>query len=63
LGKGDRRSAADVFRRTLTLALGCGVLVLAGLMALRTALPGLFTKDAAVIAQVAQVSWPAAAVL
>ena len=52
LGKGDRRSAADVFRRTLSLAVFAGVLIMGGLLAAQTSLPGVFTQDAAVVQQV-----------
>lgn len=55
LGKADRRSAAAVFRRTLSLALFAGVLILGLLLAGRHSLPGVFTKDPAVVRQVAAV--------
>jgi hypothetical protein len=55
LGKGDRRAAAAVFRRTLTLAVGAGLVIAAALLAAQGSLPGVFTQDAAVIGQVALV--------
>ena len=55
LGKGDRRAAAAVFRRTLTLAVGAGLVITAALLAAQGSLPGVFTQDAAVIGQVALV--------
>jgi Na+-driven multidrug efflux pump len=56
LGKGDRRSAADVFRRTCSVAVFAGVIIMGALLASQTALPGIFTQDAAVIQQVKLVS-------
>lgn len=55
LGKADRRSAAAVFRRTLCLAVAAGVAILGLLLAGRDSLPGVFTKDPAVVHQVATV--------
>ncbi len=55
LGKADRRSAAAVFRRTLGLAVAAGVAILGLLLAARESLPGVFTKDPAVVRQVALV--------
>ncbi|KAI3426457.1 hypothetical protein D9Q98_008824 [Chlorella vulgaris] len=55
LGKGDRRSAAAVFRRTLTVAVAAGVLITGGLLASQASLPAVFTKDAEVVRQVAMV--------
>lgn len=52
LGRGDRASAAAIFRRTLGLTLVAGVGVMCALLGAREALPGVFTRDAAVIAQV-----------
>lgn len=52
LGKADRRSAAAVFRRTLSLAVFAGVVIMCALLAARTALPSVFTPDAAVVHQV-----------
>lgn len=56
LGKGDRGAAAAVFRRTLALAVGAGLVIMCLLFAARTSLPGVFTRDAAVIQQVTLVS-------
>ena len=56
LGKGDRPAAAAVFRRTLSLALFAGVVIMCGLLAGRAGLPSIFTQDAAVVLQVAAVS-------
>ncbi|PSC70934.1 MATE efflux family isoform A [Micractinium conductrix] len=55
LGKGDRRSAAAVFRRTLRLAVGAGVVIMGGLLAGQHSLPAIFTRDSAVISQVSAV--------
>jgi Na+-driven multidrug efflux pump len=55
LGKDDRRSAAAVFRRTLTLAVSAGVVICCLLLASRTSLPAVFTPDAAVIREVSSV--------
>ncbi|KAI7846376.1 hypothetical protein COHA_000087 [Chlorella ohadii] len=55
LGKDDRRSAAAVFRRTLTLAVSAGVVICCLLLASRTSLPAVFTPDAAVIREVSMV--------
>lgn len=52
LGKADRRSAAAVFRRTLSLALFAGVAIMCGLLAAKSSLPAVFTPDAAVVRQV-----------
>jgi Na+-driven multidrug efflux pump len=53
LGRGDRASAAGVFRRTLTLATSVAVLVTLGLLLGQQTLPAIFSRDAAVIEQVA----------
>lgn len=55
-GKGDRRAAAAVFRRTLGLAVGAGVAIMCALLASRASLPTIFTPDAAVVQQVGLVS-------
>ena len=55
LGRGDRRAAAAVFRRTLSLAVSAGMVILALLLANASALPGAFSKDPAVVRQVVQV--------
>lgn len=52
LGRDDRASAAAVFKRTVVLAIGVAFLLTIALMIGRTALPSIFTKDAAVIGQV-----------
>lgn len=51
LGKGDRKSAADICQRTLALCLVTGVVIAATLLATRDMLPTIFTGDAAVIAK------------
>jgi hypothetical protein len=56
LGRGDKRRAADVFVRVSQLALTASAVVLAGLMLSSSSLPGIFTKDPAVIQQVTHVS-------
>lgn len=55
LGRNDKASAAAVFRRTLTLTLVAAVVIFGALMASRGALPGIFTRDSAVIMQCAAV--------
>ena len=55
VGRGDRASASSVFRRTLSLTLVAGVFVMGGLLAGRGTLPGIFSKDAAVVAAAATV--------
>lgn len=54
LGRGDRGSAADVFRRTLTLALFAGVVIAAGLLVAGGSLPAVFSRDAAVVQKAAK---------
>jgi Na+-driven multidrug efflux pump len=58
LGKGDRRSAAAVFRRTLSLAVFAGVVIMGCLLACQSSLPAVFTPDAAVVRQVSLVRRP-----
>ena len=49
LGRNDKRSAANVFRRTLTLTLIAAVVIMTGLLCAGGTLPGIFTQDKAVI--------------
>ena len=55
LGRSDRRSAASVFRRVLSLAVWAGVAIAAALLAARGRLPGLFSGDAQVAGLVSAV--------
>lgn len=55
LGRTDRASAAAVFRRTLTLTVAAGLAIMCLLLACQQTLPAIFTRDAAVIAQVSVV--------
>lgn len=52
LGRGDRASAADLFKRTISLTFAIAVVIMFGLLAGEKALPAIFTKDVAVVAQV-----------
>ncbi len=55
LGRGDKRRAAAVFSRVSQLALVASVVVTSVLLVGRSSLPAVFTKDAAVMAQVTKV--------
>jgi putative MATE family efflux protein len=55
LGRNDRPSAAAVFRRTLSLTLVAGVVIMCALLSSRSMLPGIFTRDPAVISKAAMV--------
>lgn len=53
LGKGDKKSASQVFLRTSALTLCAGILITSVLLVCRHALPAMFTSDPAVMALVA----------
>ena len=55
LGTSDKRSAASVFHRTMTLGSIAGVIITASLFFWRNTLPAIFTKDMAVIDAAASV--------
>jgi len=55
LGRSDQRAAASVFRRTMALTVAAGLIIMVVLVYSQHSLPGVFTRDAAVIAQVATV--------
>ena len=55
LGRNDKASAAAVFRRTLSLTLVAAVVIFGALMISKDAIPGVFTRDSAVIAKCAMV--------
>ncbi|KAL4548701.1 hypothetical protein Ndes2526B_g01254 [Nannochloris sp. 'desiccata'] len=55
LGRDDKPSAAAVFRRTLSLTLVAGVVIMCALLYSQSMLPSIFSRDPAVISKAAMV--------